>query len=310
MIIDFKEIPEAHLSTGQQDSFELFARDFFENVMKLKIISQPNRGADGGKDILAEEILVGNISDEKTIWLISCKHKAHSGKAVNDEDEQNIMDRIQQHHANGFIGFYSTLASSGLGARFDSFRGKCKVECFDHERIENYMIKHKQFELFKRYFPASFAQWNTTRIETSNMLDDYGPLRCCVCGKDLLSEENKFQGNIVFCQRKNDNGAYTYEEIVVTCIGKCDDYISRKAFAKYDCATGWKGLYDIIIPAHYFKHLIATMNTIFSSSDNYSETAFGQYKNIMITLSQFVFRTQSKEELDRVRSLLMLPEGL
>ncbi len=27
-VLDFTEIPEAHLATGRQDTFELFARDF------------------------------------------------------------------------------------------------------------------------------------------------------------------------------------------------------------------------------------------------------------------------------------------
>ena len=51
--IDFREIPEAHVASGNQDSFELFARDFLTEILNFKILSEPSRGADGGKDILA-----------------------------------------------------------------------------------------------------------------------------------------------------------------------------------------------------------------------------------------------------------------
>jgi hypothetical protein len=54
MIVDFKEIPPANSSDGYQDQFELFARDFLENLGFL-IIEQPDRGQDGGKDLLISE---------------------------------------------------------------------------------------------------------------------------------------------------------------------------------------------------------------------------------------------------------------
>ena len=80
--INFCEIPEAHIASGNQDSFELFARDFLTEILSFEILSEPSRGADGGKDILAEERQLGTLSENRTIWLVSCKHKAHSGKSV------------------------------------------------------------------------------------------------------------------------------------------------------------------------------------------------------------------------------------
>ena len=35
--IDFREIPEAHVASGNQDSFELFARDFLTEILNFKI---------------------------------------------------------------------------------------------------------------------------------------------------------------------------------------------------------------------------------------------------------------------------------
>ena len=49
MILDFKEIPPANGSDGDQDKFELFAREYIEAI-GLEIVSGPDRGQDGGRD--------------------------------------------------------------------------------------------------------------------------------------------------------------------------------------------------------------------------------------------------------------------
>ena len=103
-IIDFKEIPRANVADGNQDIFELFAREFFY-VLGFSIIEDPDRGQDGGRDIIISEKRTGIINDTVIRWLVSCKHKIHSGSAVNASDEEDISDRIQVHNCSGFIGF-------------------------------------------------------------------------------------------------------------------------------------------------------------------------------------------------------------
>ena len=93
--IDFKEIPEAHLGGGLQDTFELFARDFLSHL-GYTVVEDPSRGADGGRDLVVIEHRSG-VGGETTVrWLVSCKHKAHSGSSVTPQDEANIRDRIEQ----------------------------------------------------------------------------------------------------------------------------------------------------------------------------------------------------------------------
>ena len=53
MILDFKEIPQANLGSGLQDTFELFARDFL-SYLGYRIIQDPDRGADGKKDLIVD----------------------------------------------------------------------------------------------------------------------------------------------------------------------------------------------------------------------------------------------------------------
>ena len=104
-ILDFKEIPEAHIASGLQDTFELFARDFLKFV-GYKIITDPDRGADGGVDLIVEESRTGVGGETIIRWLVSCKHKAFSGNSVNPGDDANIRDRVEANECQGFIGFY------------------------------------------------------------------------------------------------------------------------------------------------------------------------------------------------------------
>lgn len=86
--------------------------------LNLNIISTPDRGADGGSDLICVESGNGSFGSTQIRWLVSCKHKAHSGASVTPKDEQNITDRLEQHKANGFISFLLHTTE---------FRSQCKI---------------------------------------------------------------------------------------------------------------------------------------------------------------------------------------
>ena len=67
-IIDFNEIPEANSLNDNRDEFELFAREFFE-TMGFKILDGPDRGPDGGRDLIIEETRDGIIGKTSFKWL-------------------------------------------------------------------------------------------------------------------------------------------------------------------------------------------------------------------------------------------------
>lgn len=48
--------------------------------MGYRIIEDPNRGADGKRELIVEEVQQGVNSEHTLRWLVSCKHYAHSGK--------------------------------------------------------------------------------------------------------------------------------------------------------------------------------------------------------------------------------------
>lgn len=170
-LIDFTEIPQANTGKGDQDHFELFARDFLVEI-GYKIIEEPARGADGGKDliVLEERKGVGGVSPFR--WLVSCKHFAHSkkgakGKSVTSNDEKNIFDRVKSKNCDGFIGFYSTLASESLMNSLRGFESQIAFQIYDFMKIESFIVGFSKREnLFIRNFPISYKKWKDLHYYT------------------------------------------------------------------------------------------------------------------------------------------------
>jgi hypothetical protein len=156
--VDFKQIPQS-LNGSTQNSFEFFARDFFE-CLGFEVIIGPGRGPDEGKDLVVEEKLEGILQKNiKFRWLVSCKHFAHSGKAVSHSLEPDILGRVQTHKCNGFICFYSTLPTSGLRNNLERIGVDCPIRIFDKAKIEKYLFEEAKMRSLRiRYFPHDFLE--------------------------------------------------------------------------------------------------------------------------------------------------------
>lgn len=163
-IIDFTEIAKGNEATGNQDKFELFARDFLE-LVGYEIVSDPDRGADGGKDLIVSEKRRGIGGESQINWLVSCKHKAHSGRSVTPSIETNIRDRVESNNCTGFIGFYSTISSSGLSNNLTGLKNKIETQQYDSEKIEKKLLSTKLgVELAERFFPLSIEKWKNASV--------------------------------------------------------------------------------------------------------------------------------------------------
>lgn len=161
MNIDFTEIPLPNKGGKEQDIFELFACDFLESL-GYEIVQRPSRGPDGKKDlIILSNSVPGITSDSKTKWLVSCKHKAHSGNGVSDVDEPDISDRVKKHKCHGFIGFYSTIPNSTLSEKLKTYSNQFIHTLYDHSRIEKeiHSLKDKE-RILVTYFPKSRDKWD------------------------------------------------------------------------------------------------------------------------------------------------------
>ena len=308
-VIDFKEISEAHVASGDQDSFEMFARDFFD-YLGYKIVGNPDRGADGGKDFMVEEKRVGVGGESYVRWLVSCKHKAHSGSSVKPTDESNIRDRVEANGCCGFIGFYSTLPSSGLARNIEGLSNKIETQVFDKERIENHLLRSANGVLLaKRYFPDSVKKWQIENTEPAKIFSDDPELACEYCGKDLLKPSPS--GIIVFWKRVREDyekEPQWHEEIYWCCKGHCDRMLSAERRRK-GIIDGWEDIPDVMIPHMYIKWVISTINGL-RNGTMYSDQAFSAFKIFMLNIYPFVSRHLNESEKERLDALRTIPAEL
>lgn len=295
-IIDFKEIPQANIANGEQDNFELFAREFFHTI-GFSIIQDPDRGQDGGRDLIVSEKRTGIIGESNVKWLVSCKHKAHGGNAVNASDEEDISDRIQAHNCDGFIGFYSTIVSAPLNRKLEALKERYEVQIFDREKIERILLENGSAnKLIERFFPKSFREIELK--SPTNLLSEYYPLRCKVCGKDLLQRDilDHYQGIVVFVQdlQYHENSwKHKYTDIYCVCKGKCDRKMEAAARA-HGYVTSWNDISDLVIPIEFLKFVIGIMNRLRNSVDIYTDEAYENLKGIIITLAQITMKRRIK----------------
>jgi len=197
-VVDFTEVPLANIGSGSQDTFELFARDFLA-ALGFEVEEGPSRGADGGKDLIILEPLTGLVQSTKRRWLVSCKHFAHSGDSVGDNDEINIPGRVRRFKCDGFMAFYSTIPSSGLMRTLNSHKDEMSIEVWDKERIEEKLVSDSRLQtVFERYFPQSHKMWRS-KVPTQ-VFGAYEPLRCIVCGKDLLIDTGTQETGVIIAE--------------------------------------------------------------------------------------------------------------
>lgn len=164
-ILRFPEIPPAHSGT-ERDQFELFAREVLVHE-GFTVIAGPDRGADAGRDMIVDEVRRGPGGSSIVRWLVSCKHKAHSGHSVTPADEQNLRDRIETHGCHGLLCFYSTLPSSGLSTNLMALRRQFELNIYDPELIERKLLNNTWgHALAARFMPHSFGKWvqNSQRV--------------------------------------------------------------------------------------------------------------------------------------------------
>lgn len=295
-MIDFREIMNF-------EDWELFARDFLQQ-MGFFIESSPDRGPDGGKDILITESINGRIGVYKFRWLVSCKHNAISNISVSETEEQNILERVAGFNSDGYIGFYSTVASSGLNNRLKQLKetGRLKdYRIFDHKLIEKYLINTGFSFLLMRYFPASYKKIKPLHV----VFDKYYPLKCDVCGKDLLESifSEDLNGIIAFVGRPSKSEEDYIDDIYIACKGECDRVKSNYYNSIGYTSNGWQDILDLTNPALFIKYIIATLNNIKEGTIKYSDQAFTKEKHFILELSQKVLIQMNEEDKKRVEDL-------
>jgi hypothetical protein len=297
-MIDFKEIPNG-------ETWEQFARDFLESF-GFFIESPPDRGADRGKDLLVTEEVKGKLHRYKFRWLVSCKNFAHSNKAVTEEHEKSLLERVKSFNADGFIGFYSTIPSANLNHRLLDLKKNLLIKdykLFDQTLIENLLLTAGYSHLLLQYFPESYK-----RVKAIHKLfDEYEPLKCDYCGKDLLEKSftKKYASVLVEVTKKTEDDKNYIYDVYCACKRECD----RKLELRYKAQgyiTKWEDIEDLFIPPEYLRFIFATMNRIKDGTDIYSNEAYQKLKSILIKIGQKVLRYTTEEELKRFKELRIM----
>lgn len=310
-VLDFKEIPEAHKSSGLQDTFELFARDFL-SFIGYKILTDPDRGADGGVDLLIEERRNGVGGETLIKWLVSCKHKAHSGSSVSPADDANIRDRVEANGCQGFIGFYSTLASTGLSTNLEGMKDKFEYQIFDREKIEGKLLHSaKGLEIAERYFPKSLEEWKTENPLPAEIFVEKPSLKCKVCQKELLEQDDN--GVIQLWTRIREDYEKEpkyFEHVFWTCRGRCDDVLEHHVRSQNrNLIDSWEDISDVMLPTMFIKWVMSILNEQRSGVE-YSDEAFENLKEFLLQIFPYVSRHLTSKEKDRIRSLERIPSYL
>jgi hypothetical protein len=307
-LLDFKEIPEAHKGSGKQDTFELFSRDFFE-MLGYQIVRGPGRGADGGCDLIIEEARKGIAGVTKVKWLVSCKHKAHSGASVSKADEAEVRDSVESNKCQGFIGFYSTLPSSGLIQKVESI-APIDHQFFDSSRIEQVLLSTKTGrDLAKRYFPESYEKWLAENPKKAQIFAVTKGLLCANCGEDI-TEGNK--GIVVSWEKYKDFDDSARQRHVKSfywcCRGECDRELKPRHGAP-GYIDKWEDIHDLRIPTMYIRWVMGLLNHLHGEY-LYSSEAFESQKEMLLELFPYVSRNLTMKELERIHSLGAIPSFL
>lgn len=306
MILDFKEIPQANLATGLQDTFELFSRDFLE-ILGYEIIQHPDRGADGKKDLIVQEARPGLSGVTHIKWLVSCKHNAHSGKSVSDIDEPNILDRVSVHQCDGFIGFYSTLPATSLGTNFNALKNKIQIQSFDREQIEKILLETPQgLKLASRYFPVSFENFKIENPKPAKIFHEELSINCEYCDKNLLDDKS---GILVLLRQRSDMDAEVYKrkpysDAYFSCKGRCDNILKNKYFQNEIYIDEWTDITDFLSPTGYIKKVMAWFNSLNYQDEKVDRRAFEKVKKVFLNAFPHISREQTTAEKEKIKFYL------
>lgn len=303
-LIDFTEIPPGNRIEGQ-DRFELFARDFLE-TLGYSISEVPSRGPDQGVDLILTETRTGISGQTELRWLVSCKHFAKSNRAVGLDDEINILDRLGEHNCQGFLGFYSTIASAALTERLRHLAAQqqwLEIQTFDHEAIEKeLLIPGPRMRLVERYFPKSFSCLrNENPVRPDLFALSAKGLKCDVCGRALLGRSIRDASGLVtrWYQYDKETGSTQVEFVRLSCEGICSQQISLEMAADDpDWNEMWEGVLCLCNPSIHASTIFGFIDDLATSEIFYSEVAARRYSEVLLETYWFVCRDLTQQEKD------------
>ena len=99
-------------------------RNIRENVpISYNVISveRTGKGNDEGKDLFVVTLIGDCVDTWQFKWLVQCKHKAQSGKAVSPSNfagDFSPLETVQEHEADGYLLICSTKPGARIQKQF------------------------------------------------------------------------------------------------------------------------------------------------------------------------------------------------
>lgn len=140
VIVDF-----ARIETGEE--FEEMCEDLF---IAMGFDDPPpersGRGPDAGRDFIVTEKRQSPARAASVVfrWLVQCKHKAHSGRAVYESEVGSIVDKMTLHNVDGYWLVTSTRPSTNLERvirKIDEEKGR-EATFWDRNRLARELMNH------------------------------------------------------------------------------------------------------------------------------------------------------------------------
>lgn len=173
-------------------------------------------------------------------YLVSFRHNINEG-AIGIGLEKNISDRMKEHDAEGFIGFYSGNYTTSLQERLKKMKVDFKL--FNGSRIIAF-IPFTHSTIIDSHFGNGVKGHSFIKANYYLNLSDesfYRPLECmCGCGKDILEPIN-IPSSMVFLHRSGNDVYLLYG--LKSCISGYDD--------NTDC--GWLEIGQILHPDQFIE---------------------------------------------------------
>lgn len=219
------------------------------------------------------------------------------------DDEPSIADRLRQHRADGFLGFYSTMASSALVERLRASAeprpGEApfiqRFEIFDAAGITARFHAVGLAGVALQHLPRAYAALRPVHALGA----EYEPLPCEVCGRDVLlgSVSRPFSANILFARC---SGAGSFGEVVsvhTACKGGCDRSLERRLWAG-GLICGWDDVEDYCNPLLFLRRATGHMNQMRADPASHSDAAHEAYIRIVLAVAQRTLRAATAEDRD------------
>ena len=286
-MFDFNEIP------AEGERWMLFAKDFMQQL-GFHIESPPHRDPDGKYDFVAVEQVPGKFNLLPFRWLVSCQHKASTRTAVKESDEIDILERVLRCRADGFIGFYSTPISASLENRIAELKDKAQIKdyrLFDAKSLESYLTSPAFGRVVARYFPGYVKTYGVLHL----VGDEYLPIRCEHCNKDLLEAvfNSGPQGVVVGLRRRKKalDEMEVVADLYAACKGTCDEQLQSKYCngTTLDAAE-WIEIFNLVSPPMFLERLMALVDRLGNDEVIFSPQALEKEKYLIRALAQYVLR--------------------